>query len=452
MTKFNNQRIAKEVFQIDPRIKSGWFSDEYLNNTAKILTVLAQEGYKFGDNKSDLIDVNTKKVENGNIIVEMQFFTRRKPLSIIVGVDEALAILEEETGYYDEKGNFVNTYHELDVEAVHDGNIVRYNGDPLNVQPMLKIRGRYRDFAHLETVLLGVLSEPTRIATNVFNTLVAANGKDVLFFPARFAHYKMQGIHGYAHKIAIEVYNEMYGQKLPAFVSTHEQGSWWGGKGGGTVSHATIASFLGNTPETMMQFARVMPVEIPRTALIDFHNDCIGETLAIMEKMFNKYWELYQAKEYDEAEKYKLYGVRPDTSGNMIDKCIDEPYSDDDFGVNPKLIWRLRKAINNAYKDWTSQFNCTDLMSNKKEIAKQWCEDIKIAVTGGFSVEKIERFEKLQVPVDIYGVGSSLLSNDKKTNNDFTADVVRIQINGEWHKLSKVGRRPCDNSELVKIQ
>jgi len=451
MTKLNNQRISKEVFQIDSRVKSGWFSDEYLNNTSRILTTLANEGYKFGDNESDLIGVNTKEVENGNLILEIQYFTRRKPLSIVVGIDEALAILEEGTGYYDESGEFINTFNNLEIEAVHDGSIVKYDGDPLNVEPVLKIRGRYRDFAHLETVLLGVLSEPTRIATNVFNTLVAANGKDVLFFPARFAHYKMQGIHGYAHKVAIEVYNDMYGKELPTFVSTHEQGSWWGGKGGGTVAHATIASFLGNTPETMMQFARIMNPETPRIALVDFHNDCIGETIKVIEKMFNKYWEHYVENDYKNAKKYKLYGVRPDTSGNMIDKSIDEPYSDDDFGVNPKLIWRLRKAIDNAYLDWTNDFTCTDIMNKKKEVAKKWWEDVKIVGTGGFNVDKISKFEKLKVPVDIYGVGSSLLSNEKKTNNDLTADVVRVNINGEWHNLSKVGRGVCENPELTKI-
>lgn len=446
-----DQRLPKEVFQIDSRVKTGWFSDEYLNNTARILSALAKENYKFGDNKSDLLDVDITEVKNGNLELEMQFFTRRKPFSVVVGVDEALAILEEGTGYFDENGNFVNTYKNLEVEAVRDGSMVDYDGNPLNVKPVLKIRGRYRDFAHLETVLLGVLSEPTRIATNVYNTLVASEGKDLLFFPARFAHYKMQGIHGYAHKIAVETYNKMHKKELPAFVSTHEQGSWWGGRGGGTVAHATIASFLGNTPETMMQFARIMPVETPRIALVDFHNDCVGETLKVMAKMFEKYWEAYEKGDTKEADKYKLYGVRPDTSGNMIDKCIEEPHTDDDFGVNPKLVWRLRKAIDNGYMDWENNFTCNDIMSKKKEVAKKWCEDIKIIVTGGFDVEKIKRFEKFKVPVDVYGVGSSLLKNDKKTNNDYTADVVRVKIHNKWYNLSKKGRKPCDNKELERV-
>ena len=58
---------------------------------------------------------------------------------------------------------------------------------------------------------------------------------------------------------------------------------------------------------------------------------------------------------------------------------------------------------------------------------------MKIVVSGGFNPDKIRWFEELDVPVDIYGVGSSLMSNDDAlgTNTDFTADVVRIKINGK---------------------
>lgn len=451
MTKFNSRRLDSEIFQIDERIKMGWFTDEYLNNNVRILTTLAKEGYKFGDNESDLVDVDTSEVENGNLEVEMQFFTRRKPFSVVVGVDEALSILKECTGYHVD-GEFINTYDQLEVEAVEDGTIVKYNGNTLDIKPVLKIRGRYRDFAHLETVLLGVLSEPTRIATNVYNTFVAANGKDVLFFPARFAHYKMQGVHGYAHKVAVECYNHSHQKKLYPFVSTNEQGSWWGGKGGGTVAHATIASFLGNTPETMLQFSRIMPVEILRIVLIDFHNDCVNEALAVIDKMFEKYWSLYTAGKHEEAKKYKLYGVRPDTSSKMIDKSIKYPSSEDDFGVNPKLIWNLRTAIDNAPTRWENKFSQEDLNNNKPEILKEWCESIKIIVTGGFDAKKINYFEKFNVPVDIYGVGSSLLTNDKSSNNDYTADVVKVKIQGEWHDLAKEGRQVCFNEDLLIIE
>lgn len=444
MSVFNGQRLPKEIFQIDAlRMRQGWYSDAYFNNNAIILEVLAREGYAFqGD--SD-IPVNGIAVKTGEIEVEMQFFTRRKPFSLVAGVDEALAILEECTGYFNEEGEFIHTYAQLDIEAVEDGTFARYDGNPRNVQPVLKVRGRYRDIARLETPILGALSEATRVATNVYNVLVAAGGKDVLFFPARFAHYKLQALHGYAYSLAVQVYNSNHDKQSRACVSTNDQGDWWGGKGGGTIAHASIACFLGDTAETMLQFARIIPPEIPRIALIDFHNDCVGETLRVMEKMFAEYWRLY--KNHDKnADRYKLHAVRPDTSGNMRDESlIPMGVKELDFGVNPRLVWMLRQAMDQAYKEWSIPFEAL-------EVAKKWCKEVGIVVTGGFTANKITKFEELGVPVDIYGVGSSLLENSKATNNDYTADIVGVKINDQWRELHKVGRKPGTNPYLKKIR
>ncbi len=74
-------------------------------------------------------------------------------------------------------------------------------------------------------------------------------------------------------------------------------------------------------------------------------------------------------------------------------------------------------------------------------------------VSGGFSPQKIGWFEELDVPADIYGVGSSLMSNDDAlgTNTDFTADVVRVKINGEWVDMAKKGRWAGDNPDLQPV-
>jgi nicotinate phosphoribosyltransferase len=64
-------------------------------------------------------------------------------------------------------------------------------------------------------------------------------------------------------------------------------------------------------------------------------------------------------------------------------------------------------------------------------------------VSGGFTVDKIEAFESAGVPVDAYGIGSSLL----RGSNDFTADIVRV----DGTPVAKVGRweRPSDRLEVV---
>lgn len=446
MSIFDGKRLPLETFkmtnEIIDKMRTGWYSDVYFNNTVKVLNQLAVEGYQFGQQESDLDGiVNVETLKNGELEVEMQFFTRRKPFSIIVGVDEALAILKAATGYYDEFGNFVSTYHLLNIEAVKDGTKVDYNGDPLAVKPILKVRGQYRYFGHLETALLGVLSVPTRIATNVYNVMVAAKGKPVLFFPARFDHYKMQGIDGYAYWIAIQRYNMDYETQTTASVSTHAQGDWWGGKGGGTISHATIACFLGNTAEAMVQFARIMPIETPRIALVDFHNNCVLESKKVIRAMWHIYWKHIKEGNKEEASKYKLYGVRPDTSGNMVDESILPEPGMSTYGVTPQLVINIRNGIDAFWTELLEEMPAEE-RENASEALKAYCEDVKIIVTGGFNADKIKSFEAAGIPVDVYGVGSSLLENSSSnaTNNDFTADIVRVKIGDTYRDLSKVGR------------
>lgn len=451
MSIFSGRRLTNEVFKLDvERMRRGWYSDKYFENITATLAALAAEDYRF-DGESPVLTargIDVSDVAVGDIEVEMQFFTRRRPYSLVCGVDKALAMLRHCAGYFDEGDEFVNTFEQLAVEAVQDGVLVHYEGDPMNVQPVLKVRGRYRDFAILETPILGALSRGARIATNVYNVLKAGRGKTVLFFPARFDAHEIQAMDGYAYDIAVRRFNKDFKGHLSSFISTDAQGDWWGGAGGGTIAHAAIACFLGDTAETMMAFAVTRPVEIPRIALVDFYNDCIGDTLKTMKVMFTRYKELREAGRDEEARRFKLYGVRPDTSGNLRDVRV-EPIGDPelDCGVTPRLVFDLRRAIDGAYLHW-------DVPPDWLEEAHQWCRDVKIVATGGFTPEKIARFERLQSPVDVYGVGSYLLSNCSRcgTNNDFTADVVRVKIHGEWRDMVKVGRCACDNPDLESVQ
>ena len=57
---------------------------------------------------------------------------------------------------------------------------------------------------------------------------------------------------------------------------------------------------------------------------------------------------------------------------------------------------------------------------------------MQIVVSGGFTAERIRAFEAAGVPVDAYGVGSSLI----RGSNDFTADVVMV----DGRPCAKVGR------------
>jgi nicotinate phosphoribosyltransferase len=360
-------------------------------------------------------------------------------------VDKALEMLRHCTGYC-ENDKFIETADKVEVWAVHDGIMTESsNGDPMNIQPVIKVRGRYRDFALLETPTLGILTRSSRVATNVYETLMAARGKPVLFFPARFDLHEVQAADGYAYNIAVQRFNMDYSHKLGPFVSTDAQGDWWGGAGGGTVAHAAIASFLGDTAEAMMEFSRILPAHIPRIALVDFNNDSVRDTLRVLDAMFVKYRELLDSGNKEEAKKYILYGVRLDTSGSLRDVSV-LPLGDPslDLGVNPRLVFNVRQALDSASENW-------DMPEAQKEAAREYCLNVKIVVSGGFNPEKIRKFEKLGVPADIYAVGSYLFNNNGATVTDFTADVVRVKIHGEWLDMPKVGRRPRDNPNMERV-
>jgi len=448
---FDGRRLAPSVFKLDvERMRQGWYSDKYFINIMRTLLGLAGQGYRFGGRAPDLSDIaiDLGNVDVGGIEVEMQWFPRRRPSCVVVGVDKALAMLQEATGYFDDAGRFVNTFDRMEVFATHDGAVVAYDGDPLQVTPVLRVRGRYRDFAVLETPTLGALGRGSRVATNVYDVLKAARGKQVLFFPARFDAHEVQAADGYGYQIAVQLFNQNYGQSVSAYVSTDAQGDWWGGAGGGTVAHSAIACFLGDTAEATLAFAATQDPAIPRIALVDFHNDCLGTSRLVIQAMFARYLDLLRAGRPEEAARYRLFGVRPDTSGNLRDVSVP-PLGDRrlDCGVNPRLVFLLREAIDREWEHWP-------LEGEDRRLAESYCKAVRIVVTGGFTSARIRQFEELNVPADVYGVGSWLLSSCDVcgTSTDFTADVVRVKILGKWYDLAKTGRRACDNPQLERIR
>jgi len=90
-------------------------------------------------------------------------------------------------------------------------------------------------------------------------------------------------------------------------------------------------------------------------------------------------------------------------------------------GVNAALVWNVRNALD-----------------------AEGFGDVKIVVSGGFDVARIQAFEEEGVPVDAYGVGAALYDGQF----DFTADVV--QVNGKPE--GKVGRRLRPNPRLERVK
>lgn len=443
MTLFDGKRLNNTLMQFDIEgLRKGYYSDRYFLNVVHILEALGAEGYTFDGTSPRDLPVDPSKVPVGDIEVEAQIFNRRKPNAVIAGTDAALSMLRHATGYFDGDGEaFIETWQDLEVDAVDDGVVTYYGGNPNDVQTVVEIRGRYRDFALLETPMLGVLTRASRIATNVYKVLQAAKGKQVLFFPARFDLPSVQALDGYAYNVAIQRHNNKTGSNLRAAVSADAQATWYGGRGGGTIPHAIVACFFADTTEAMMAFARHIPIDVPRIALVDFNNDTVGASLATLEAFWPHYKAAWQAGDEDEQKRWTLNGVRLDTSGNMLDVSL-EPGGP--LGVSPLLVRTVRRAIDNAWTSW-------GVPAELEEVARQFCQQVQIVVSGGFNHEKIEQFEYEEVPVDIYGVGSTFLANGGASSTDFTMDVVRVRIAGQWIDMAKTGRQPCHNEDLRPV-
>jgi len=419
-------------------IREGLYTDQYFNNVRRVIESLAREGYTYGGSAPpvELDGLDPSDFAVGDAEVDLQVFTRRRPASIVAGVEVSLYVLASCTGYFDESGEFVNTAGRLSIRAVRDGSRV----EPW--RPVLRIAGRYRDFAVLETVILGILTRSSLIATNTYEILQAARGKPVFFFPARFDLYHTQPFDGLAYKTGVEAYNRDFGGEAPVLISTDAQGAFFGLRGTGTTSHSFLLCFLKDTTEAMLQFARVLPPEVKRVALVDVNNDCVGETRRVALAMFERYRRLLEEGRESEAEKFVLSGVRADTAREMRDVSV-EPLGDPDLdcGVCARLIWKMRQALDSLADDEA-------VAPEWREKAREYFRSVKIIASGGFNAERTAALERVGAPVDSYGIGSWFFRGGV---NDFTADVVRVRVGGRWYDLAKAGRKPIENPDLEKV-
>ena len=97
MSVFDRRRLPASVFKLDvERMRQGWYTDKYFINIALTLGELARQGYRFGGTAPDLsdLDVDLANVDVGSLEVEVQWFPRRQPFTVVVGVDKALEAKE----------------------------------------------------------------------------------------------------------------------------------------------------------------------------------------------------------------------------------------------------------------------------------------------------------------------------------------------------------------------
>ncbi len=357
-------RLDPSIFRLPiDRIRQGYYSDQYFVYTKSLLE--AEDHYPR---------------------VLMQVFQKKE--SVLGGIDEAIAVLKLCSGREGDDGVWITGWDELEVHALREGDQIAPR------ETVMTIEGDYSLFAHLETVYLGSLARRSLIMRNVLEVVEAARGKQIFYFPARHDHWLVQTGDGWSAHVAGAI-----------GVSTDAQASWWGGRGIGTVPHGLIAAYGGDTVRAAQVFADRYHHEMNVTVLVDFENDSVRTAIEVADALGPKLW-----------------GVRLDTSEDLVDRSLFEEMGGfKPVGVNPRLVENVRSALDEA-----------------------GYPDVRIVASGGFTAERIREFESAGVPVDAYGVGSSLIRGD----NDFTADVVCV----DGRPCAKVGRRYSPNPRLERVE
>lgn len=357
-------RLAPETFRLPVgKLREGYYSDAYFNHAKALL-----------------------EDDDRHPQVVMQVFQRGQ--SMLGGIDEALAVLRQCSGRWEADGRWTAGWDALEVRALHEGDEIA------PWETVMTIEGDYSLFAHLETVYLGCLARRSLVMRNVREVVDAARGKPILYFPARHDHWRVQTGDGWAAHVAGVI-----------GVSTDAQASWWGGKGVGTVPHALIAAYGGDTVAAAAAFAKRFASEMNVTVLVDFENDSVRTAVAVADALGDQLW-----------------GVRLDTSDALADRALFELHGPEaPRGVVPELVSLVREALDAAGH-----------------------QRVRIVASGGFDVRRISDFEAAGVPVDAYGVGSALI----RGSNDFTADIVVC----DGRPSAKVGRRHNPNPRLSLVR
>jgi nicotinate phosphoribosyltransferase len=408
-------RLTPDLFRLPvEKIRAGYKTDTYFNRTRVILS-------------------RTGKPHQ----VLVQLF-QKEPDATVCGVDQVLAILHAGTGRYRNQaradelfaeylalerllyrlwlnlatvayedfeplnrrmfevaaelaGLWESTFPALKIAALPDGEQVGA------YEPVLEIQGDLGDFVHLETLMVGALTDGTMIATNTSRVVEAAGSKPVLMFGARHQAHESQAGSGYAAWIG-----------GAQDVSTDEQGEWWGSRGIGTIPHALIAALDGDTVRATKAFAETFP-DLPTVSLVDFDNTSVDTALAVARALGHRLW-----------------GVRLDTAADVTDAAIFE---------------RIQKRVEAARGTTTG---VTPRLCNlvRQALDAEGFDAVRILVSGGMSPHRIREFESEGAPVDGYGVGSALYDR-ADGRYEFTQDVVKPK--------AKCGRTYRASSRLVTV-
>src|SRR5215210_7897948 len=348
------KRIDPALFTLPvDQIRAGTYSDAYFNSARAAL-----------------------RAEERSARVTWQLSVKRG--GWLGGIDESVALLKLCS----------DDFSALEVHALYEGDRVE------TWDTVMTVEGDYALFAHLETLIVGTIARRTRVCTNLRTLVDAARPKPVYYFGARSDHALLQPGDGLSAHVA-----------GAASLSTDALGTFTGKVGVGTIPHALIAAYGGDTVAATLAVAAVTPPDVPLIALVDYENDSVATSLAVAHALEGRLW-----------------GVRLDTSEYMVDRSVvPQMGAFRPTGVNQALVWNVRNALD-----------------------AEGFGEVKIVASGGFDLARIRAFEEEGVPVDAYGVGASA----HEGRWDFTADVVRLDAQVQ----ARAGRELRANARMERVK
>lgn len=279
----------------------------------------------------------------------------------------------------------------IEVDAIPEGQL--FDGGPV-----MRITGKYLDFARWETAILGFLSHASGMATAALECTHAATDNDtgeetpVISFGSRHVHPALGAMVERSALVggAAGFSNVAAGDALDRTAS-------------GTMPHALMLTFgEGNQEQAWRAFDEGVPEDIPRIALVDTFNDEVNEALRVAEELGDR-----------------LDGIRLDTTSSR---------RGDFRHIIKEVTYKLEAAGHS---------------------------DIDIYVSGGIDPEDIRELREI---VDGFGVGGYIVNADTV---DFSLDIVEvdgepISKRGKLPGVKNVYRRNTrsigDGEHIVKSQ
>ena len=355
-------RMAPSVFRLPvEKIRDGYYSDAYFNLTKSLL-----------------------EADGHHPRVLMQVFQREE--SILGGVDEAIAVLKHGAGHY-EGDQWISGWEQLDVRALHEGDEI----SPW--ETVMTIEGDYSEFAHLETVYLGVMARRTLIMRNVHEVVTPrAASRSCTSPPGTTTGWCRRATAGRAHRGRDRRLDRRAGLLV------------------GRPRHRHRAA---RADRGLRRGHRARRAQVRRP--------------------------LRARHERDRARglRQRLRAHRAGGGGGARRRPLG------------RAAGHLRQARGRVAAPAPRRRRATGVAAElveltRAELDRAGFENVHIVVSGGFTAERIREFEATGVPVDSYGVGSSLI----RGANDFTADVVM----NDGRPCAKVGREYRPNPRLEPVR